>query len=70
MISILQQTIGDEILGVNVDQNLQWTYHFHCVSKKISSCIWPLDYFIKVKSYLSMEHRSFFYKDFIQPQNY
>lgn len=60
----LQLTTGDKILGVNVDQNLQWTNHFQYVCKKISSYIWLLS---KIKSYLSMEHRSLFYKAYIQP---
>ena len=49
----LQLTTGDKILGVNVDQNLQWTTHFQYVCKKISSYIWLLS---KIHSYLTMEH--------------
>ena len=30
----LQLTTGDKILGVNVDQNLQWTNHFQYVCKR------------------------------------
>ena len=60
----LQLKTGDKILGVNVDQNLQWTYHFQYICKKISSYIWLLS---KMHSYLTMEHRSLFYKAYIQP---
>ena len=56
----LQSTTGDKILGVDVDQNLQWTNHFQYVCKKI----WLLS---KIHSYLTMEHRSLFYKAYIQP---
>ena len=58
----LQLTTDDKILGVNVDQNLQWTIHFQYVYKKISSYIWLLS---KIHSYLTMEHRSLFYKAYI-----
>ena len=27
----MQLTTGDKILGVTVDQNLQWTNHFQCL---------------------------------------
>ena len=60
----LQLTTGDKKLGVNVDRNLQWTNHFQYVCKKISSSIELLS---KIHSYLSMEHRSLFYKANIQP---
>ena len=60
----LQLTTGDKILGVNVDQNLQWTNHFQYVCKKISSYIWLLS---KIHSYLTMIYRSLFYKAYIQP---
>ena len=60
----LQLTTGDKILGVTVEQNLQWTNHFQYVCKKISSHIWLLS---KIHSYLTMEHRSLFYKAYIQP---
>ena len=60
----LQLTTGDKILGVNVDQNLQWTNHFQYVCKKISSYIWLLS---KIHPYLTMEHRSLFYKAYVQP---
>ena len=41
----LQLTTRDKILGVNVDQNLQWTNHVQYLCKKISS-IWLLSVFI------------------------
>ena len=31
----LQITTGDKILGVNIDQNLQWNDHFQMVRKNI-----------------------------------
>ena len=31
----LQLTKGDKVLGVNVDQNLQWTNHFQYVCKRL-----------------------------------
>ena len=55
----LQLTTWDKILSVTVDQNLQWTNHIQIVCKKISLYIWLLS---KIKSYLSMERRSLFYK--------
>ena len=60
----LQLTTGDKILCVNVDQNLQWTNHFQYVCKKITSYIWLLS---NIQSHLTMEHRSLFYKAYIQP---
>ena len=60
----LKLTTGDKILGVNVDQNLQWTNQFQYVCKKISSYTWLLSY---IHSYLTMKHRSLFYKAYIQP---
>ena len=33
----LQITTGDKILGVNIDQNLQWNDHFQMVRKELSS---------------------------------
>ena len=60
----LQLTTGDKILGVNIDQNLHWANHFQYVCKKISSYIWLLS---KIHSYLTMEHRSLFYKAYSQP---
>ena len=50
----LQLTTGDKILGVYIDENFQWNNHFQFVCKKVSSYIW-------------LEHRSLFYKAYIQP---
>lgn len=60
----LQLTTGDKILGVYIDENFQWNNHFQYVCKKVSSYIWLLS---KIKTYLSFEHRSLFYKAYIQP---
>lgn len=60
----LQLTTGDKILGVHIEENLGWNNHFQHVCKKVSSYIWLLS---KIKSYLSLEHRSLFYNSYIQP---
>ena len=60
----LQLTTGGKILGVYIDENFQWNNHFQFVCKKVSSYIWLLS---RIKSYLSLEHRSLFYKAYIQP---
>ena len=60
----LQLTKGDKILGVYIDENFQWNNHFQFVCRNVSSYIWPLS---RIKSYLSLEHRSLFYKAYIQP---
>ena len=60
----LQLTTGDKILGVYTDENFQWNNHFQYVCKKVSPYNWRLS---RIKSYLSFEHRSLFYKAFIQP---
>ena len=60
----LQITTGDKILGINIDQNLQWNNHFHAVCKKVSSYIWLLS---RILSYLSTEYRLLFYKAYIVP---
>ena len=60
----LQITTGDKILGINIDQNLQWINHFHAVCKKVSSYIWLLS---RISSYLSTEYRLLFYKAYIVP---
>ena len=60
----LQLTTGDKILGIYIDENFQWNNHFQYVCKSVSSYIWLLS---RIKSYLSLEHRSLFYKAYIQP---
>ena len=60
----LQIVTGDKILGVNMDQNLQWTNHFQAVCKKVSSYICSLP---KVYGYLGSEHRLMFYNAYIHP---
>ena len=55
-------TPTDKILGVHVNDNLMWNYHFQHVSKQISSYLWLLN---KLRSYLSIEHRLMFYIAYI-----
>ena len=68
MLQLLNETLkmiqSDKILGVNADNNLNWSDHVKHVRKKISSYIWFLS---KIKNYLSQAHRVQFYKSFIQP---
>ena len=52
------------MLLVNTEQNVLWNCHFQCVSRKVSSYIWLL---LKIKSYLSTEHRRLLYNAYIQP---
>ena len=61
----LQLTTGVKILGVYINENFQWDNHFKCICKNVSSYIWLLS---KIKSYLTLEHRSVFYNAYIQPQ--
>ena len=58
----LQITTGDKILGINIEQNLQWKKHFQVVCKKVSSYIWLLH---RISSYLTSEYRLMFYKAYI-----
>ena len=60
----LSMTTSDKILGVCVDNNLNWTEHVKSLTKKIASNIWRLS---KIKKFLSQAHRVQFYKSFIQP---
>lgn len=60
----LSMTTSDKILGVCVDNNLNWTEHVKSLTKKIASNIWLLS---KIKKFLSQAHRVQFYKSFIQP---
>ena len=54
----------DKILGVTIDNNLAWSSHINQICKKISSNLWLLS---RIKEYLSVEHRTQFYKTYIQP---
>ena len=45
----LQVTTGDKILGINIEQNLQWNNHFQVVCTKMSSYIWLMS---RISSYL------------------
>ena len=60
----MQITTGGKILGVNIDQNLQWTNHFQAVCKKVYSYIWLLS---KIYGFLSSEHRLMVYNAYIHP---
>ena len=54
----------DKILGVTIDNNLAWSSHINQICKKITSNLWLLS---RIKEYLSVEHRTQFYKTYIQP---
>lgn len=60
----LQITTGDKILGINIDENLQWNMHYQAVCKKLSSYLWLLS---KIQQFLSSEHKLLYYKAYIQP---
>ena len=54
----------DKILVVSIDNNLSWSSHIDQICKKISSNLWLLS---RIKEYLYVEHRTQFYKTYIQP---
>ncbi len=60
----LHMISGDKILGIHVDENLQWNTHFKNICKKVSSYLWLLS---KIRQFLSVQHRTLFYKAYIQP---
>ncbi|MES9882038.1 MAG: reverse transcriptase family protein, partial [Sedimenticola sp.] len=60
----LHMTTGDKILGIHVDENLQWNDHFKLICKKVSTYLWLLS---RIRPYLSIELRTLFYKAYIQP---
>ena len=60
----LNMITNDKILGIYVDNNLNWTDHIKHLSRKITSSIWLLS---KIKKFLSQAHRVQFYKSYIQP---
>lgn len=60
----LQITTGEKILGVNIDENMQWNNHFQAVCKKVSSYIWLLS---KISPYINSEHKLLFYNAYIHP---
>ena len=55
---------NNKILGIYVDNNLNWSDHIKHLSRKITSGIWLLS---KIKKSLSQAHRVQFYKSYIQP---
>ncbi len=57
-------TTGDKILGIHVDENLQWNDHFKLICKKVSTYLWLLS---RIRPYLSTELRTLFYNAYIQP---
>ncbi len=57
---------GDRILGIHVDENLQWNTHFSNVCNKVFSYLWLLS---KIRTFLSIEHRLLFYKAYVQPHS-
>ena len=60
----LNMISNDKILGIYVDNNLNWSDHIKHLSRKITSSIWLLS---KIKKFLSQAHRVQFYKSYIQP---
>lgn len=60
----LNTITGDKILGIFVDNNLTWSTHIDKLCKKISANLWLLS---NIKEFLSTEHRTIFYKTYIQP---
>ena len=60
----LSSTSNEKILGVHVDDTLDWTFHIDNISKKIKTNLWLLS---RIKAFLTLEHRVQFYKTYIQP---
>ena len=60
----LNMISNDKILGIYVDNNLNWSDHIKHLSRKITLNIWLLS---KIKKFLSQAHRVQFYKSYIQP---
>ena len=60
----LNMISNDKILGIYVDNNLNWSDHIKYLSRKTTSGIWLLS---KIKKFLSQAHRVQFYKSYIQP---
>ena len=60
----LNMISNDKILGIYVDNNLNWSDHIKHLLRKITSSIWLLS---KIKKFLSQAHRVQFYKSYIQP---
>ena len=61
---ILKLTIGDKILGANIDENLIWDSHYKYIVKKVSTHLWLLS---QISSYLSVKDRLLFYNAYIRP---
>ena len=60
----ISSTSNEKILGVHVDDTLDWTFHIDNISKKIKTNLWLLS---RIKAFLTLEHRVQFYKTYIQP---
>ena len=60
----ISMTICDKILGIHVDDNVTWNFHFDFLSKMLSSYMWLLS---KIRTYLSTEHRVLFYNAYMKP---
>ena len=60
----LNMISNDKILGIYVDNNLNWSGHITHLSRKIISSIWLLS---KIKKFLSQAYKVQFYKSYIQP---
>ena len=60
----LNSVENEKVIGVRIDNNLNWSIHIYFIAKKISSNLWLLS---KLKDYLSTEHRVQCYETYIQP---
>ena len=61
---ILENVHVEKLLGVHIDQNLDFTSHINFICKNISSKISLLK---KIKQHLSLNHRKLFYNAYILP---
>ena len=60
----LKLTTGDKILGMHIDEHMNWDNHIIYIRKKISTNIWLLS---RIRSYTPFNYRIIFYKAYIQP---
>ena len=60
----LQNSEAEKVLGVTIDQHLNWNQHVFTVHSKVSQALYV---FRKIKSHLPYRYRIMFYNAFIQP---
>ena len=60
----LKYSKGEKLLGVNINENLNWGDHVNKIKKKVSTNIWLLS---RIKSFIPVNARILFYKAYIQP---